>query len=57
MNRELSKDEEDQFKECPECGGVMKPCICTPAKMSGDPSDDNINLMEWFQCVDCEYYE
>ena len=56
-NDELSRDEEDQVKECPECGGIMKPCIDTKAKMSGDPSDDDTNLVEWWNCLDCDYYE
>lgn len=56
-NKNLSNDEEEQIKECPDCGGIMKPVIDTKRAMTGDPDDDDTTLLEWWQCKDCDYHE
>jgi uncharacterized protein with PIN domain len=54
---DIGEDESEQFQECPECGGHMKSVIDTMAKMTGDSEDDNTNLLEWWECIDCGYYK
>ena len=46
----------ETFKECPECGGIMQEVIATKAEMTDDYSFDNTTLVEWWDCLDCDYY-
>jgi hypothetical protein len=54
---ELSEDEENQFKECPECEGHMEPRIGTRYQMTGNQGDDDTTLIEYWECIDCGYTE
>ena len=49
----------EQMKECPnsECEGIMRVIIATRTDMTGYSGDDNTTMVEWWECLDCGYYE
>lgn len=53
----LSREEKQQSKECPECGGIMQSALSTQYEMSGKEGDDYTTLIEVFECLDCDYWE
>ena len=57
MSENEEKTDKYSDRQCPKCGSWMSSFTSTKYDMTGVEGDDDVHLIEGFECPHCDYWE